>query len=301
MVNLRSLDLNLLPVFEVIYDIGSVSGAADRLGISQSAASHALSRLREACGDDLFVRGRQGLAPTLAAKAMYPAVSQALRALRQSLAEASCFNPTRSQRQFRVVVPYPMGPFYALNLLAMAAADAPGIGLIFDTVSRPVNLEDNLRDGVDIAIDWLPIALDPFVNKKLFDDRLVLVARGDHPTVNVGVTIEDLRRAEFVGGHRRRRDEDQTPALREFYRLGMKEAVRVSEVLQIATVVAETDLLGMLPLGMAPLMQKLGLRVLEFPLGLPPLPIYMIWHETHRSDAGHCWLRGVLVAGLGGL
>ena len=82
-----------------------------------------------------------------------------------------------------------MGPFYALALRAAAAAVAPGIVLTFDTVSRPVDLEDNLRDGVvDIAIDWLPVELDPFVNRKLFDDQLVLLARSDHPLVNAGIT-----------------------------------------------------------------------------------------------------------------
>ena len=64
MFNLRSLDLNLLTVFEAIYEMGTVSGAADRLALSQSAASHALARLRDACKDDLFVRTPQGLSPT---------------------------------------------------------------------------------------------------------------------------------------------------------------------------------------------------------------------------------------------
>src|SRR5262249_53060493 len=64
MFNLRGLDLNLLTVFEAIYEIGTVSGAADRLALSQSAASHALARLRDACKDDLFVRVHQGFSPT---------------------------------------------------------------------------------------------------------------------------------------------------------------------------------------------------------------------------------------------
>jgi DNA-binding transcriptional LysR family regulator len=102
--------------------------------------------------------------------------------LRTTLAEASGFDPARSQRSFRISIPHPMGPFFALAVRAAATAVAPGIGLSFDTNSRPRNLEDDLRDGiVDLAIDWLPIELDPFVNRKLFDDRLVLLARGGHP------------------------------------------------------------------------------------------------------------------------
>ena len=116
MFNLRSLDLNLLTVFEAIYEIGTVSGAADRLALSQSASSHALARLREACRDDLFHRTQQGFSPTPVAQEMYPAIKQALDALRATLAEASGFDPGTSQRRFRISIPHPMGPFYALDL-----------------------------------------------------------------------------------------------------------------------------------------------------------------------------------------
>jgi LysR family transcriptional activator for leuABCD operon len=301
MFNLRSLDLNLLTVFEAIYEIGTVSGAADRLALSQSATSHALSRLREVCRDDLFVRARQGLSPTPVAKAMYPVVNQALGALRTSLAEASGFDPALSQRHFRLSIPHPMGPFYALGLRAATAAVAPGIRLTFDTVSRPVGLEDHLRDGiVDIAVDWLPVELDPFVNTRLFDDQIVLLARSDHPSVNVGVTIEDLRKEEFVTLHRRRETEHAPQAIRELSKMGMHEVVHVSELLEIPTIVASTDLVGIFPSSMGPIMEKrLGLRVLAIPLELPAVPIYMIWHETRRNDTAHRWLREVLMAELG--
>jgi LysR family transcriptional activator for leuABCD operon len=146
MFNLRSLDLNLLTVFEAIYESGTVSGAADRLALSQSATSHALSRLRDACKDDLFLRANQGLSPTPMAKEMYPPIKQSLDTLRTTLGEASGFDPSTSQRRFRISIPHPMGPFYALDLLKAAAAVAPSIVLTFDTVSRPVNLEDSLRE-----------------------------------------------------------------------------------------------------------------------------------------------------------
>jgi DNA-binding transcriptional LysR family regulator len=249
MFNLRSLDLNLLTIFEAVFELGTVSGAADRLALSQSAASHALSRLREACKDDLFIRGRQRLSPTPVAKAMYPAIEKALEGLRASLAEAGGFDPTRSRRSFRINIPHPLGPFYALDLQAAVATAAPGVALAFDTVSRPIGLEDSLRDGaVDLAIDWIPIDLGPFVNSKIFDDRLALVARSGHPSVNVGITIAELRKERFVAPHRRRDIEHLPHALREFYRLGLPEVLHVSELLEIPTLVASTDLLGIFPL-----------------------------------------------------
>jgi len=226
MFNLRSLDLNLLTVFEAIYEIGTVSGAADRLALSQSAASHALARLRDACKDDLFARTQQGLSPTPAAREMYPAIKQALDALRAALAEASGFDPGTSQRRFRISIPHPMGPFYALDLQAAVAGVAPGVSLAFDTTTRPVNLEDSLRDGIiDIAIDWLSIELDPFVNTKLFDDRFVLMVRCDHPSVTGVVTIEDLCKARFVSLHPRRTVENLPSPLREGYREFQKRGI----------------------------------------------------------------------------
>jgi DNA-binding transcriptional LysR family regulator len=299
--NLRSLDLNLLTVFEAIYEFGTVSRAADQLALSQSATSHSLSRLREACRDDLFVRTRQGLSPTPVAKEMYPAIKQALDVLRTSLAEASGFDPTRSQRRFHISLPHPMGPFYLLAMRAAVAAVAPSVVLTFDTVSRPLRLEESLRDGVvDVAIDWLPVELDPFINGKLFDDRLVLLVRRSHPFVDVDVTIEDLLKAEFVTIRHRRETKHAPAAIREFLKLGMRETVHVSELLEIPTVVAGTDLVGVFAASMGSLMEeRLGLQVLPIPLELPPVPIYTIWHETRRHDTAHRWLREIVVAELG--
>jgi DNA-binding transcriptional LysR family regulator len=303
MFNLRSLDLNLLTVFEAIYEIGTVSGAADRLTLSQSATSHALARLRDACGDDLFVRAHHGLSPTPAAKEMYPAIKQALDALRATLAEASGFDCRTSQRRFRISIPHPMGPFYSLALRAVAAAAAPAIVLTFDTVSRPIGLEAGLRDGVvDVAIDWLPVLLEPFVNSRLFDDRLVLLARRDHPSVQGNVGVEELRRVDFVSLHHRRDSEHAPPAIREFLASGVREAAFVSELLEIPALVASTDLVGVFAASMGPLLvERMGLQVLPIPLELPPMPIYMIWHETRRHDVAHRWLRGVVAQEIGRL
>jgi DNA-binding transcriptional LysR family regulator len=139
------------------------------------------------------------------------------------------------------------------------------------------------------------------VNRKLFDERMVIVARKNHPRVSARITIEGLRKEEFIGLNRRREVDRMPQALRELH-LQFHEAVRVSELLEIPTVVASTDLLGLIPSSMGELVGKrLGLRVLAIPLKIPTLPIYMIWHETRRKDAAHLWLREVVMAELGGI
>jgi DNA-binding transcriptional LysR family regulator len=136
------------------------------------------------------------------------------------------------------------------------------------------------------------------VNAKLFDDQFVLVARSDHPLVKAPVTLDDLRKARFVSLHHRRAIEHLPPPLREGYRRFQKHGINpeflVSELLEIPTVVASTDLLGPVLSSMIPLLEKrLGLQALASPLELASVPIYMVWHETRRHDAAHRWLREV--------
>jgi DNA-binding transcriptional LysR family regulator len=125
-----------------------------------------------------------------------------------------------------------------------------------------------------------------------------LVRRG-HPLVDADVTIEDLLKAEFETLHHRREIEHAPTAIRELLKLGLREPVHVSELLEIPAVVAGTDLVGVFAASMGSLMEKrLGLQVVPIPLELPPVPIYMMWHETRRSDTAHSWLREIVVAEL---
>jgi hypothetical protein len=106
MINLRSFDLNLLIVFEAIFETGSIVRAADRLALSQSATSHAIGRFRDACQDDLFVRVGQGITPTPVALRIFPEVKKSLDGLRRSLGDARGFDlardrqPRRAQARF---------------------------------------------------------------------------------------------------------------------------------------------------------------------------------------------------------
>lgn len=297
-VNLRNFDLNLLAVFEAIYEHGSVSTAAQRLGLSQPATSHSLSRLRDLCKDELFVRNRGALSPTPVAQAMHPVVSHALMTLRTGLSQSIGFDPATSQRRFSIAIPHPFGPLYALHLRHAAAARAPGIKIKFETVTRPLDLDGRLREGeVDLVVDWLPIAADPFVNRRLFEDRIVLLAREGHPVAMPGMTYDDMHQCEFVGIHHRRDKLNLPPVLRSL-EPHLRETLLISELLEVPTVVACTDLVGIFPSSMVSLLSaRLHLQALELPIELPndgELTIYLVWHEARRNDAAHRWLRALV-------
>jgi len=298
MFNLRSMDLNLLTVFEAIYEKASVRGAAGKLGLSQSATSHALARLRETLDDELFKKAGSGLAPTPVARALFPAVQRSLASLRLGLADARGFHPAISRREFRISNPHPAGPFHALQLIRRAAELAPGVVLKFDTRTNPHNRDEALRDGeLDLAIDWMPAQRQQFVVKKLFDERLMIIVRRDHPRIGASATLQELQRERFVGLEPRLPVLLQPEAARQLDALGLRAAVVVSEFLEVPTVVTSTDLLGVMPASTdGPLAARNGLRFLPLPQRLPLVPIYLIWHVAQRRDAGHQWLRELVTA-----
>ena len=115
----------------------------------------------------------------------------------------------------------------------------------------------------------------------------------------IGEAVQPVGKAEFVTIHHRREIEYEPRAIGELRQLGMRVAAHVSELLEIPTLVASTDLVGVFAASMGPLMeQRLGLQVLPLPLELPAVPIYMIWHETRRHDPAHRWLREVVAQEL---
>ncbi len=153
MASLRGLDLNLLLIFEALHETRSVSRAGTRLGLSQSAASHALARLREACRDELFLRAPGGMVPTPLANRIYPEVHKALDSLRHSVDEARGFDPATSTRRFRLAIPHPMGPVYALRIRDTARAEAPNVSLRFDTRTLADEAPSLMREG-DSTSRW---------------------------------------------------------------------------------------------------------------------------------------------------
>src|SRR5262245_8178313 len=127
MLNLRSVDLNLLPVFEAAYEERSLSRAAARLAMTQSAVSHALTRLRALFEDELFVRQARGVAPTPVADQIYARLRGALSSVRDSVTETRGFDPTTSERSFFIAIPHPLGPLIAVDLHDRLARAAPGL------------------------------------------------------------------------------------------------------------------------------------------------------------------------------
>jgi DNA-binding transcriptional LysR family regulator len=292
MLNLRSVDLNLLPVFEATYEERSLSRAAQRLAMTQSAVSHAMTRLRGLFNDELFIRRSKGVLPTPVADGIYAKLRGALGSVREAVAETRAFNPETSARRFFISIPHPLGPMIAVRLRERLARAAPGIEVAFSTRSRPVELDRGMREGrVDAAVDWIVPAGGRFHEVTLFEDAIVAVARHGHPARRAR-SIKDLRNGQFVSLRPRIEGENPVTGIQEWSRLNLNYALEVSEILEIFMVASQSDLFGLIPQSMLKVAHDyFGLQALAARPKAAAVPIKLVWHVSRERDPAHAFLR----------
>jgi DNA-binding transcriptional LysR family regulator len=298
MFNIRRVDLNLLPVFEAVYEEQSLSRAAVRLTMTQSAVSHAVTRLRALFRDELFVRKARGVLPTPTADLIYVKIRGGLELMREAINELHGFDPKTSTRRFFVTIPHPLGPMIALRLRERLAKIAPKVDVVASTRSRPIDLDRALREGrTDAAVDWLEPRGEHFKKTLLFNDALVLVARDGHPALRHPVSAKVLSEGKFVSLRPRIEGEHPSPGIREWRQLKPDVVLEVSEILEIFMVASQSDLFGLVPRSMEKLARSMfGLRALRESTHAAPVPIMLIWHASRDADPAHAFLRKELGA-----
>lgn len=298
MFNLRSIDLNLLPVFEAVYEEKNLSRAAERLGMSQSAVSHALTRLRDLLRDELFVRLPQGVQCTPLADLVYQRVRESLAGVRDLLGETRMFNPSTSSRRFYVAIPHPLGPLLAQSIHDQLAETAPGITVEFSTRSLPIELTRKLEDGrVNLAIDWLVPEGKGFHCLALFDDHVVLLARSDHPA-NKAKNIENLvAQHQFVAMHKRLLSFAQRFLPAPLLNIPANQLLELSEHMEVLLTASRSERIAVVPRSLVILAREtFGLEPLALSISTGDFPVNLVWHNNRDSDPAHAFLREQLSA-----
>ncbi|RZL87806.1 MAG: LysR family transcriptional regulator [Variovorax sp.] len=291
MVNLRSVDLNLLPIFEAVYEEQNLTGAADRLAMSQPAVSNAVARLRDVFNDELFVRHGRGVHRTPTADAIYAKLHGALGTVRDSFSGNRGFDPKSATRSFVISMPHPMGPLLAVRLREQLAVAAPGVKVSFSTRSRPVEQEQALLDGrFDAAVDWLVPGRSRFNEIVLFEDAMVAVARLDHPGIQKVRT--GLNALEFVALRPRVEGESSVPGIQEWLRLKLNFVLEVSELLEVLMIASQSDLVGLVPRSMLKLARDtFHLRALPVEITTKAIPIKLVWTASRAADPAQVFIR----------
>ncbi len=293
--HLHEIDLNLLTLLEALFASGSVTGAGDRVELSQPAASRALGRLRHMLGDPLFVHGRNGLIPTPRAAALQAPLTQTLAVIRGMVATPS-FEPAHATGTVRLMLPDTDAAGLVPRLLATLAREAPLLDVTL-LARRADPLEALAADDADIAIGAFSTAPAGYRRQRLYGDTMVCVLRRGHPAL-----ARELTLARFValkhalisitgqGGGA----VDTALAARGLTR---RIALRIPSFLAAPLVISRSDLIVTMPRRVAREFAALAPIVLvEPPLPIPSFTVSQVWHERQHADPRHAWLRRMLVA-----
>lgn len=298
-MNFRTLDLNLLRVFDTVMAEGSITRAAERLAMTQPAVSNALKRLRDSVGEDLLTRAARGVAPTAFGEALWPQVRSALGQLRAAL-EPGDFDPAVDARVFRLTMADAMAAFLLPALMARFAA----LGARCQIEVRPL-LDRDPREllahaDIDVALGHFPEVLAalaaqgrvaPLRHRRLGEGRYVCVMRAGHPLAEAPLTLAAFCAAEHVlvsFSGRPHGFVDQALAAQQ---LSRRVVLTVNQFFTAAQVVASADLLTVLPERFLPL-TGLEDRLVVRELPVEPGTVYAdaIWHVRHDRSAAHQWL-----------
>jgi DNA-binding transcriptional LysR family regulator len=289
-IDLRHFDLNLLVVFDVLMMERSVTVAADRLGRTQSAVSHSLSRLREQFGDRLLVKAGLRMQPTAFALELIEQARPMLNGIQRVLSPAHLFDPSTSNRVFRVAAPDFMLTLFA-NLLSSLRAEAPSVAVEWTSPRAPTLLD--IAEGlIDFAIVPAQLRLPQgvageavgalgwrcFGRKKhqAFSDwGPEMWARWPHLVVRIG---DDLTSPVNVAAKT----------------AGLERTIAgwVPHFSAIAPILAGSDMLATLPeIAMSETLHAYNLDSMEVPFPIAPLPHSLVWCVGREREPGIGWLR----------
>jgi DNA-binding transcriptional LysR family regulator len=294
-MNLASLDLNLLVALEALLDEASVGRAAQRIGLSQPATSHALGRLREIVGDPLLVRVGARMELTPRAEALRAPLAETLEHVR-TLFVADGFDPATSTRRFALMVPDLVVDLLMTAVVERVAAVAPHVRLDVVPWLAPAMVKAETAREVDIVLSCRGDAYPGFHRQKLYTDKDALAVRRGHPIgrrlSQLPVFLEARHVAVISQGQRL----DMIDEWLLDAGVERRIALAVPSYLQAVRLAARTDLVAFVPRRLiASLSAPLGLMTVDPPLD-PGVDEQFMFHPTRaQHDLGSIWLRGIVL------
>ena len=315
-IHFHTIDLNLLRLFDALVEERSVTRAGARLGLTQSAVSHALNRLRHILQDELFIRGPDGMRPTARAEEIAPRLRHGLNQLQQALAPTS-FSPADTQRRFTIAAGAYIGTVLMPGVVARLRPAAPAAELRL--VLPGANLGEELLSGrVEMAIGGFGRSADRFARETLFAGSMVWALRADHPAAQGDrLALETLARLAHViigaaeqgqavegriyeGGLERRVIWDDGGAFDgALAGQGWRRMIglTVQDAQSALAIVSRSDMAALAPQRLArSLAARYGLRLFDPPYASPPIAIEALWRRDLSESPPLDWLRSQLRA-----
>jgi DNA-binding transcriptional LysR family regulator len=299
-VNFRTLDLNLLRVFDAVMTEGSLTRAAQVLALTQPAVSHALRRLHDAAGAELMVRTAHGMRPTALGESMWPQVREALGMLEQLISPAE-FRPRDDHAHFRLAMADATAAMIAPALVAAIEQQQAlaNLRMLPLTTRDPRPLIEH--GEADVAVGYFPAAITALVaegdeallrHRLLYDTEYVCVMRREHPLAHIELSLDAFCAAHHLlvslSGRPHGFVDEALNGLGRRRRI----VLTVNQFFTAGRVVTRSDLLTVLP---ASFVASTGYRhelvTRRLPMDLGRVHVEMLWHGRHDRDPAQRWLR----------
>ncbi len=291
---LKEMDLNLLVTLDVLLREESVTRAADQLGRSQSAISHALNRLREEFDDELLVRSGRSMVRTGRGEELMEPLRQALTRLEEVVSEGGVFEPKKSRASFEIAT-NDYAQFVLLPPLMDAMQErAPGIDLRVRELGSEPPTKRLAAGEIDLALtlglpEHVPASL---YRRDLFKLELVSVVRRGHPRVGEELDLKVFCELPHILVSPLGDDEGVVDITLRRRGLSRRVAVVVPHFMVAPHLVATTDMVLTTARGVAESFAEfLPIRLVEPPLELERGTVSMVWHPRSHSQECHRWLR----------
>ncbi|WP_088329652.1 LysR family transcriptional regulator [Lacimicrobium sp. SS2-24] len=286
----QQLDLNLLKVFEALYQERNMSRAAQRLHLTPSAISHAVKRLRRQLNDTLFLRQGNMMQPTPLCESLAPALINNLGQLRQILQLSGQFTPQTAINDFRIGIHEALEKLLLPPLITALADQAPGTSLASHGLER-AHMPRQLAGGsVDMAIDVsLPIS-EPVLHRPLLTDRFCVVMAQHHPLAEK-LHKHDYAQARHISvSHRASGPAVEDIALRQ-QGVNRNIALHCQSYSTAISVVRQSSLLLTMPRKLVQAIDQPGIKVLPSPVSIADIAIHLYWHKNTDAHPALNWLR----------
>lgn len=295
-IDLARLDLNLLVALDALLQERSVTRAAARIGIGQSAMSASLARLRRLFDDELLTRSPEGMRPTPRAIALTEPLRAVLRSVQALVHQEDHVDPATLERTFTVSLPDSLEILLGPRLIAYLRAHAPGIRLLLRSVEAVRILDELDADRVDLALGFFSKGQVHHKQRLLYRESYVVLFNADLVNLSAPIGLEDYLRFPHVLTSLRETAhgvvDDALAALGRSRVL----AVTTPRFLVVPFLVRAAPLLATMHARLATSFAgSLGLSVSPVPVSLAEVSVSMLWHASYDQDPAHRWMRNLLV------
>jgi DNA-binding transcriptional LysR family regulator len=299
-VNLGRIDLNLLVHLDALLTERSVTRAAVRVGIGQSAMSHNLARLRDLFGDELLTRGPEGLRLTPRAATLVEPVRTTLARIQTIVSRDEAFDPATAVRTFRLGLPDSMEVLIVPALLARLREVAPGIHLWLYSIGSTPLLDTLDADELDLAIgyDVFPQGQAHHKRRRLFTESYLCMFNADRTGIAPPISLDDYVRLPHVLTSLRPGRSVRGVVDDALEKLGLRRSVVLTtpRFLAVPSLVARAPVVVTMHARLARMFAaELGLSLSPPPVELREVTVSLLWHASYDADPAHAWLRQLVV------